>query len=191
MIATVVTYLCVGFAVSAVGYYHPFMIASAVLTAIGAGLLTTLQVSSHSGAWIGYQIILGFGIGLGTQQPLIASQAVLPEADVPIGTGVICFFQVLGPAVFVSVGQNVFTNRLAANIHSNVPSFNSSSALADTGALGVESLINGTSANLVVSAYNRTLTQTWYIAVALASLSIIGALGIDWKKIEEPQESDT
>ena len=191
LIATIVTLLSAGIVVSGFGYYHPFMIASTIITAIGAGLLTTLQASSRSGVWIGYQIMAGLGIGLGTQQPLIASQAVLQEADVPIGTGIICFFQILGPAVFVSVGQSVLTNRLAANLQSSIPGFNNTSALTDTGVLGVESLVGGASAELVVSAYNSALTQTLYISVALASLSVIGVIGMDWKKIETPKDGDT
>lgn len=39
--------------------------------------------------WIGYQAIIGIGIGLGMQQPLIAVQAVLDISQVPIGTSIV------------------------------------------------------------------------------------------------------
>lgn len=41
-----------------VGYYTPFMIFGTCLIAIGAGLLTTLQVDTSEGKWFGYQIIV-------------------------------------------------------------------------------------------------------------------------------------
>lgn len=34
---------------------------------IGVGLMTTFKVDTSSGKWIGYQVIAGFGRGLGMQ----------------------------------------------------------------------------------------------------------------------------
>ncbi|KAI9881785.1 MAG: hypothetical protein M1823_006504, partial [Watsoniomyces obsoletus] len=87
---------------------------------IGAGLLTTLEVNTGSPKWIGYQIIYGFGVGLGMQNALITVQAVLPLRDVPTGTAMAMFCQTFGGALFVSVAQNVFNNRLIEEIAKNV-----------------------------------------------------------------------
>lgn len=76
-----------------------------------AGLLTTFDPSTGSQKWIGYQTMFGFGVGFGMQQALIAVQAVLPARDVPVGTAIVMFCQTLGGALFISVGQNVFTNK--------------------------------------------------------------------------------
>jgi hypothetical protein len=84
----------------------PLMIASTVLAAVGAGLLSSLKPDSDHQMWIGYQAICGIGVGLGMQQPLIAVQTVLDISLVPIGTSIIIFTQTLGGALFVSVGQN-------------------------------------------------------------------------------------
>ena len=50
-----------------VGYYLPWAVASAVLSSIGYGLLSTLKPTSSTGSWIGYQIITGVGRGSGLQ----------------------------------------------------------------------------------------------------------------------------
>lgn len=89
--------------VTNIGYYTPFMLASSVLTSIGAGLLTTLEVDTGSPKWIGYQVICGFGIGLGLQLPLIATQTVLDMSEIPSATALCIFMQLFGAAVFVSV----------------------------------------------------------------------------------------
>ncbi|CAE7002659.1 hypothetical protein PTNB73_10299 [Pyrenophora teres f. teres] len=39
------------------GYYNPFMYLGSALTAIGTGLLTTFEMDTHTGKWIGYQIL--------------------------------------------------------------------------------------------------------------------------------------
>ena len=47
----------------------------------------------------------------------------------------------------------------------------------------------------VIAAYNKALQQTFYVGVAMASLSIFGSLGLEWKsvkktkKIEPPREA--
>lgn len=49
-----------GIFVSKIGYYAPTMVVGTVIMSIGAGLLTTLQLDTGTGKWIGYQIIYGY-----------------------------------------------------------------------------------------------------------------------------------
>lgn len=49
------------------GYYLPWALTSAVVAAIGAGLLGTLGTDPFTGKWVGYQILAGVGRGLGMQ----------------------------------------------------------------------------------------------------------------------------
>jgi MFS family permease len=69
--------------VGRLGYYTPFTMASSCLMPLGTGLISTWRVDTSSGMWIGYQIILGFGIGLGMQHAAIAVQTVLPPPRRP------------------------------------------------------------------------------------------------------------
>lgn len=50
-----------------VGYYMPFALVSLVFTAVGTGLISTFRVDTTTDRWVGYQILLGFGSGLGIQ----------------------------------------------------------------------------------------------------------------------------
>ena len=92
------------------------MIVGSILTAIGFGLITTFEPDTSSAMWIGYQILAGGGVGFGFQQPLIAVQTVLEIDDVPTGSAIVVFMQTLGGALFVSVAQNIFTNKLVENV---------------------------------------------------------------------------
>jgi hypothetical protein len=78
---------------------------------VGAGLLTIWTLKENHSRWIGYQVILGLGIGSWMQQPNIAVQTVLSQHDVPTGSAITMFFLNLGGAVFIAVGQNVFYNK--------------------------------------------------------------------------------
>lgn len=45
------------------GYYLPWNLGGAALSAIGYGLLSTLKPTTPAAKWIGYQIIYGVGSG--------------------------------------------------------------------------------------------------------------------------------
>jgi len=175
MILSLVVFSIVsGVLTTVIGYYTPFVWMSAILMAIGAGLLSTLQTDSGEGKWIGYQIVFGAGVGFGMQQGLIMAQTVLPRKDIPIGTAMLMFSQTLGGAIFISVGQNVFTNKLLSNIQSVVPDLNPGIVLS-TGATSLQKVIPAKFLPAVQQAYNDTIIDTFYVAVAVAVMSALGA----------------
>ena len=75
-----------GFVISWLGSYVEFAWLGTVLLTVGSGLLSTLQVDSAAGTWIGYQILAGFGVGFALQTPFIAVQATVQPSDVPLGS---------------------------------------------------------------------------------------------------------
>lgn len=89
----------------------------------------------------------------------------------------------LGGALFIAVGQNIFTNRLFTSLAANAPTLNPSIVLR-TGATSLRDAVGPDSLAGVLFAYNDALTQAYYVSVAMASLSIIGALGMEWKSVK-------
>ena len=172
-----------GILISKFGYYTPFMYFSVVFMSIGAGLLTTFNVSSGHAMWIGYQVIFGFGTGMGFQQPIIAAQTVLPLDDIPIGTASLLFIQLLGGALFVSVGQNIFTNTLVKNLEVAVPNLNVNDIIQG-GATNLKNTVDAKSIAAVLVAYNGALTKTFQISLVLACLAALGAAVMEWKSVK-------
>lgn len=172
-----------GIAVTKLGYYTPFVIASSIVMSIGAGLLTTLKVDSGHAMWIGYQALVGIGVGFGMQQTMIAVQVVLAKEDVPTGTAIVIFSQTLGGALFISVAQSIFTNSLLKNLAAVVPDLDPAIVLA-TGATELKNAIDPKYLAGVLVAYNDTLTTTFRVGVAMAALSIFGALALEWKSVK-------
>ena len=162
------------------------MIVGSLLLAAGAGLISNWKIDTAPATWIGYQVLLGAGGGLGIQQAHTAAQTVLSIDDVPTGAVVIIFSQILGGALFISVAQNVFTNRLLFNLVKIVPGFDPGMVLA-TGATSLRTAIDVESFAGVLLAYNLAVTQTFYVPLALASLALIGAMGMEWRSIKDPK----
>ncbi|OQV06046.1 hypothetical protein CLAIMM_10684 isoform 2 [Cladophialophora immunda] len=183
VLALVLANILTGVGTTAIGYYAPFYIGCVIFSTIGAGLLTTFETSTGHEKWIGYQIIYGFGVGLGMQQALITVQAVLPLKDVPTGTALVMFMQTFGGALFVSVAQNIFNNRLMSEIPKQAPGINPAIIL-HVGATSLKDHVPKAALHGVQTAYNNSLTQTWYIAVAMTCLQIIGAAFVEWKSVK-------
>lgn len=108
----------------------PFVIASTIMLAVGTGLLTTFHPNMPDGKWIGYQILLGLGIGFGFQMPNLAVQCTLTLEDVPTGVALAFTAQFLGGSVILAAAQNVFEKRLRGNIASlDTPGFDTTIAI--------------------------------------------------------------
>jgi hypothetical protein len=172
-----------GIGVSIQGLYAPWMIASSAVMAIGFGLITTFKPDTHKSMWIGYQALSGIGVGLGMQQPLMAIQTVLDIKDVPTGTSVVIFLQTLGGALFVSVAQNVFTNKLKDGLAEYAPALDPAIILR-TGATSIQSTTPKQFLQGVTLAYNNALVRAFIVSTALASFSMIGSALIEWKSVK-------
>ncbi|KAK9322000.1 major facilitator superfamily domain-containing protein [Lipomyces orientalis] len=183
VLSLVVFSLLGGAAVTIFGYYVPMFYLSAILSSVGAGLLTTFSTTTGHPKWIGYQVIYGAGVGAGMQMPLIAAQTVLNLDDVPVGTALIVFAQTLGGALFVSVAQNVFSNRLVKGVVEAAPGLDPT-LVSNTGATNLKNIIPPQYLSQVQVAYSKALTQTWYVSVAMSALSFIGAVGMEWKSVK-------
>ncbi|GAB1317454.1 hypothetical protein MFIFM68171_07664 [Madurella fahalii] len=189
LVGVVLASVAAGAAVTLWGYYAPFMIACSVVASVGYGLTTTFRPDTGSAAWIGYQIIVGVGIGIGFQQPLIAVQTVLDIDDVPTGASVIVFCQTLGGALFVAVSQNVFANKLVEYVGAYVPEIPDPSFILGLGATGVQEAVDPAFLPGVTLAFNDALTQTFIVFTALSAVSILGAVFVEWHSVKgKPME---
>jgi hypothetical protein len=65
------------------------MVIGAALAMIGSGLIYSLNESSSIGRWIGYQILVGAGVAMGWQQPLLSVQAEVETMDTGPATAMV------------------------------------------------------------------------------------------------------
>ncbi len=127
-------------------------------------------------------------MGLSFQAPSLAVQTVLPTRDVPVGSALIFFSQLLGASVFVSVGESVLDNQLVQRL-SGLPGFVPS--LVTSG--GATSLISSLPADLretVLEAYNESLRTVFQIGLAVSCLTIFGVVALEWRSmLKKPEGS--
>ena len=185
MIANALFSVLAGILVSKVGYFAPPAIVGAAIGTVGCGLLSTLEVNSGSGMWIGYQVVTSAGLGMAVQQGVIAVQTVLSLDDVPIGIAAIVSMQSLGGAVFVSVGNNILQNILNEGSRANkLPGVNVKAVIA-AGATQFRGMVPAASLPALLTVYNSALQKVFTAAIPLSGLAFVVALGLEWKSVKD------
>ncbi|KAK9317359.1 major facilitator superfamily domain-containing protein [Lipomyces starkeyi] len=189
VLSLVIAAIISGATITRTGWYNPWMILCSVLMAIGAGLLTTFQVDTGSAKWIGYECLFGFGLGMGMQQAGLAAQAALAKKDVSMGVSLMFFAQSLGGAIFVCVGQSVFSNELVTGLK-QISGIDPMIILA-TGATELRHVIAPEDFAAVLMSYNQALVKAFIVALAVAAFSIVPALGMEWKNVKGSRKTPT
>ncbi|KAK5046733.1 hypothetical protein LTR84_007494 [Exophiala bonariae] len=188
MLSTVLTSIIGGIAVTIIGYYTPLLIGAAALMTIGYGLITTWTVDSPFREWFGYQIAAGLGAGFGFNLPLVAVQTVLPMADIPQGTVLLMFCQSLGGALFIAVGQAVFSNGLVTGVAKYAPDLEPQ-LLLNTGATAIRSTLSSMGLedhiHQAIEAYVYALRDCYRVTVAVSGMAFLAACCFEWKSVKK------
>ncbi|KAF5589893.1 major facilitator superfamily transporter [Fusarium subglutinans] len=165
-----IAFIISGVGTTLIGYYYPFMLATSVLTPIASGLLTTLDLQEQIAKAVGLLTFLGLAVGLGLQGPQLALQAVLPIEDVSLGGAVITFGAGMGSALWICASATLFQDRLSKEIQYAAPGTNTT--------------------HIQEAGYENAVVQTLYIPLALALLSMAGAVAMERKPIRAAPARD-
>lgn len=131
--------------------------------------------------------MFGAGSGIGFQMPVTAVQTVLKGGDISIGTSLVLLVQSLSGAIFLAVGQNVFQNKLVAELAITAPQVDPGVVLAN-GVSGITALITRVYGPPVVrgvlEAYDRALQQCFMVCIILSCFTLVGAIFMEWKSVK-------
>ncbi|KAI1750141.1 MFS general substrate transporter [Xylaria castorea] len=175
---------------TALGQFVPLLIVSSILSAVGAGLLSTLKVDSSIGFWLGYQIIMATGVGIGSQNVNLIGQVAVPSKDIAIATSILSFSGTLSSSIFLAVAQSVFQNQLIHNLAVKAPEVDAISVFSQ-GPTALRTSVNAEQLPAVLVAYNEAIIQVFYVGVAASALSIAGPIFMDWLSLKQPESQQS
>ncbi|RDH30778.1 major facilitator superfamily domain-containing protein [Aspergillus welwitschiae] len=171
----------------------PILVAQSISSvAIGAGDSATTGIST--GKWIGYQILTGVGVGAGFQIPMTAIQTILEQADIPIGSAAVVFFQSLGGAIVISVAKSMFENSIVKQISETAPDV-SPRLILDAGATAFRTALEDAGhideLEVVLDAYMTGLRDVFWVALALALFAFVSSLPLELRSVEQSGRETT
>ncbi len=92
------------------------------------------------------------------------------------------FSQLLGGAIFVSVGQNVLDSQLLQRL-SSIPGF-SPEMIRNSGATSLTDLPASIKTAVLV-AYNESLRRVFLIGLILVCLTMLAPLAMEWRSVKK------
>lgn len=171
--------------VPVVGYLPPFVFSATILSSIGAGLLSSLHFGSSRAQWIGYQVILGAGYGIGIQQSLVNAQASVEAADVGYGTSAVLLGNILGGSIFISIAQAIFLGEVL-KLEGQFSGVSRDTLINDFRSL--RDIVSPKDLARALGVYNSGLRKVFLIAAALCTLSVLAWPFIPWHSLKNEEK---
>ncbi|RHZ45199.1 uncharacterized protein CDV56_102029 [Aspergillus thermomutatus] len=156
------------------GKYLPVMYIAQGFLVLGSGLLISLDFESNITKLIIFQILVGIGVGMNIEAPILAAQAATSVRDTAAVTATMGFVRSLSTAISVVVGGVVFQNEMNAKNEGLASQLGSNSTLArefngDLAASSVEEIstlgLNADQEVLVRKTYFEALRMVWIMCI--------------------------
>ncbi|KAJ5926169.1 hypothetical protein N7516_007942 [Penicillium verrucosum] len=179
------------------GKYLPVMYIAQVFLVLGSGLLICLKFESDITKLIIFQILVGVGVGMNIEAPILAAQAATSVRDTAVVTATMGFVRSLFTAISVVVGGVVFQNEMNAKNGELASQLGSNSSLAsmfngDSAASSVTEIrtvgLNADQQVLVRKTYFEALRMVWVMYVAFAGLATVLNLFVRGRKLRSENE---
>ncbi|KAK7184238.1 major facilitator superfamily transporter [Paraphaeosphaeria sporulosa] len=182
-----VTTFGTGRAITKTGIAAPYLVASSVIVTIAAGLLYTLDIGTPTGKWVGYQILAGFGYGMGLQVPVIIAQAFAAPSDIAPVTAIIIFFRSIGATFLIAVAQSGFDNQLVHELASTAPSVDPHLITA-TGPTSLRQVFSGAELDGIIRAYAWGIKIPFAITIAACGITAVTSLSTKWTNLNTKKD---
>ncbi|KAI2618908.1 MFS general substrate transporter [Hypoxylon sp. NC1633] len=149
------------------------------VTAIGFGLFTLLDGNTAKVAWVFFELISSFGLGLTVSTMLPSIMAGLPESDVASSTAAYAFIKTFGYVWGVVIPSIIFNGVFDANLY-RISSLDLRAQLSGGAAYAFASEIHGLKDSLdptvwqeVQGVYVTSLRTIWWVGLGT---SLVGFL---------------
>ncbi|KAJ3116730.1 hypothetical protein HK100_000987 [Physocladia obscura] len=123
MMGMVFSSILSGATATSTGYFFPFLPAGAIITALGAGLLTTLTEDASLAKQIIFMLIAGLGVGAGFQMCIVSAQVSVKPNLLAAVTSTNNFIQTIGLAIGIAICSSLFNTNLPNNIADALTSY--------------------------------------------------------------------
>ncbi|KAH7906463.1 transporter [Hygrophoropsis aurantiaca] len=190
MMSGVITVVIAGGIITVSGYPWPFLVFFPLIASAAFGLLYTISPETSASRIIGYQILLGIGLGAAIQNTVVVAQGeVVNEPSlVPLATSAVTFMQLIGSSMGLAAAGAVFTSALRSELSIHLPDVPSSLIDAVASSVTVIFSLPEQEMTAAIAAYVSAVDRVYLIGVPAAALASLSALLVDRKKITLQQQ---
>ncbi|KAI1289089.1 putative gliotoxin efflux pump [Xylaria venustula] len=169
--------------------YSAFMLFGSAITTVAGGLIYSFDVDTSISKQIGYQILLGLGVGPVIQIPPIVAGIVNKNADKPLGLGAVLVTQFGVASIVLSAASSITNNLLINSLPRLAPGVDAAEVLG-IGPYDLEAHFQGDQLLGVRKAYVTGLRGAWALAIALWGFSAVMVAFSKWPGHMIPAKED-
>ncbi|KAG8888314.1 hypothetical protein FRB98_007972 [Tulasnella sp. 332] len=190
MVVVVVSSLVIGATIGKFGRALFFLLGPPLVSAAGFGLaIWTMMSNRNAKDMLGFQVLVGFGIGSSIQNVIVAIQAEYHDEPqkIPQSTSLVNFSKWSGGVIGLAAGGAIFGNRLAADIKMYAPDLSPATARAVRQSVFVIQTLGAQDKENVINAYSNALGCVFAIGIPCMILASISGLLIrnhDLRKLQ-------
>ncbi|KAI1082403.1 major facilitator superfamily-domain-containing protein [Whalleya microplaca] len=167
-----------GLFIQRTGIYLPIMYAGQVINLLGVGLFFSLQFEKSLARLFIFEILVGLGVGMNIEPPLLAVQAVNTERDTAAIVATMSFMRSIANAISIVVGGVIFQNEMTAHNPNLVQQLGPEVARNFTGGQASATInhindLPNDQQNIVRQTYFHSLRAVWIMYVSFAGLSLL------------------
>ncbi|KAJ2696370.1 hypothetical protein H4218_004641 [Coemansia sp. IMI 209128] len=169
--------LVAGVLVKKIGGYRKFIVLGLAMLLVGSGLMILMDENTSTGKEVAFLLLMGIGIGLSIQLPLMVAQKSSSAKDLAATTSLYTFMRILGYSMGVAILQSTQTSKTildTANDQTKIYSPDLPDALRV----------------LLVHDFSRALHKVFIATVPFAAIAFILALPIDYTVMKPDKASE-
>lgn len=157
--------------------YTPFLVIGAIAGTIGVTMVHTLGADTRIGPWIGYEILIGMGVGMALQVPMIANQAAVGIEDMAAVTSMTMFVENIGTAIFIASTEAAFTNGLVKALAYNAPELKPE-VVINTGATRIRVAFMPDEVSGILRSYLQGCQDSLLVPIACGASAVLASMVI-------------
>jgi MFS family permease len=177
-------------------HWAVWLVAGPLVMTAGVACLYMLDVGTPLAKALGFQVLVGAGVGLVLQVPMVANQMLAASSDIAVVTGTTLFFEATGALLFTAAVEATFVNGLVSCLATKAP-WISSHQVIEAGATGFRQRFSADSA-IVLAFYMEGLQTTMVVELACSGIASLVACAVGlsvgfghWKRADGEQASST
>ncbi|KAH8880860.1 major facilitator superfamily transporter [Thozetella sp. PMI_491] len=190
----VVTALLAGGLLRVVRRYAAFYVLAGVLFLVGGMLISTIDAETSESRVMGYEAIMGFGLGLAWLQGVAISNAVLPAHERFHGVALVNMAQVASIPISLGIAGCIFQNQGFAELQDALRPFGLDETKVREALAGVASPLwtegDPRVVDIAVAVITKEMAKLFYLVGASGALCLVAGVLMGWAKLDVQNPSE-
>jgi hypothetical protein len=155
--------------------FTPMLMFGAAAGTVGVAMIRTLGADTGTGFWVAYKILVGLGVGVVLQVPMVANQAAVGAEDVAAVTALTLFVENIATTLFTTTAESVLTSGLLRALSTYVPEVDPQ-MVVNAGATQIQESFGTSQVHGVIRSYLEGCRQSQLVPLTCGSAAAIVSL---------------